>query len=242
MNVVPTRHKGPAFRRSKTRCKRGIVPRGGKAPLGVRDRQLHEQLKKDGSLKSGRSGAYVYYVRKGQQRWRRYVVPRDPRTLAQQRSRAIFSAVSKTWSEDGTLTDGQRDAWYAQGAKKQSRARLGSSGKLTGQQDFVGRNCAKGQRGHGVLFHPLKPEKNPEASKARKPELIVEVTQAQMVMRSTWGTRRAYTVTCGYSRRVPRGYLRKARNRQLTSQVVVSQRFTQSTWDRPQTHTRALPG
>ena len=125
MNVRPKGNTGPAFPHSTPRGKRGLVPRGGKALLGAKDLELHEQMKKDGSLKSGRGGAYVYYVRKGRQRWRRYVVPRDPRTAAQQRSRAIFSAASKTWSADGALTDEQRDAWYAQGANKRSRWRFG---------------------------------------------------------------------------------------------------------------------
>ena len=76
------------------------------------------------------------------------------------------------------LTAEQRDAGYAEGANKRCRRRLGDSGRLTGQQDFVGRNCAKGQRERGVLFNPLKPEKNQEVSKAHKPELITEVTQS----------------------------------------------------------------
>src|ERR1039458_1463945 len=150
MNDRPTSNTGPAFPQRKRRRRRGIVPKGGEAFLGAKDRKLHDVLKKDGRPKSGRAGAYVYYMRKGRQCWRRYGVPKDPHTNAQRRSRAIFGTASKTWSADELLTDEQRDAWYAQGAKTRSRPRLGSSGKLTGQQDFVGRNCAKGQRGRGV--------------------------------------------------------------------------------------------
>ena len=242
MNDGPMGNTGPAFPRSKPRRKRGIVPKGGKAFLGARDRQLHDQLKKDGRPKSGRAGAYVYYMRKGRQCWRRYVVPKDPRTAAQRHSRAIFGTTSKTWSANESLTDEQRDAWYADGAKTRSRKRLGASGPLTGQQDFVGRNCAKGQRERSLRLEPRQPEKKKEESKAQKPELIAEAPQSQIVTQSTWGIRRAFAVVGRYRRRVPRGYARKGRNRRLTSQRAVSQWFTQSTWDRPQTNTRVPPG
>ena len=96
--------------------------------------QLSEIAVHDGRLKSGRIGPYVYYVREGHQHRRLYVVPRDPRTPAQQRSRSIFGAASVTWSANGPLTDQQRNAWRAEGAKTRSRPRLGTSGKLTGQQ------------------------------------------------------------------------------------------------------------
>ena len=230
---------GPAFPQSKPRRRRRSVPTGGKALLGAKERKLHDQLKKDGRPKSGRAGAYVYYMRKGRQCWRRYVVPKDPRTIAQRRSRAIFGSASKTWSADEFLTDEQRDAWYAQGAKTRSRRRLGSSGRLTGQQNFVGRNCAKGQRERGVRLEPLKREKNNRESKAQKPVLIAKASQSQIVTQSTWGTRRAFAVAGRCRHRVRRGYARKGNNQLLTSQRPVSQWFTQSTWDRPRTNTGA---
>jgi hypothetical protein len=198
-------------------------------------------LKRDGRPKSGRAGAYVYYMRKDRQCWRRYVVPKDPRTAAQRRSRVVFGTASKTWSADELLTDEQRDAWYAQGAKTRSRSRLGSSGKLTGQQDFVGRNCAKGQRERGVRMEPRKPEQKKGERKAQKPVLIAEAPQPQIVTQSTWGTRRAFAVVGRCRHRVRRGYARKGKNRLLTSQRAVSQWFTQSTWDRPRSNTGAPP-
>jgi hypothetical protein len=82
MSVGPKSNTGPALLQRKPRRRRGKVPNGGKAFLGARDRELHNQLKKDGSLKSGRAGAYIYYVRKGRQCWRRCVVPHDPRSSA----------------------------------------------------------------------------------------------------------------------------------------------------------------
>ena len=241
MNDGPMSNTGPAFLQSKPRRRRRCVLTGGNACLTARERKLHDLLKKDGRPKSGRAGAYVYYMRKGRQCWRRYVVPKDPHTDAQRRSRAIFGTASKTWSADELLTDEQRDAWYAQGAKTRSRPRLGSSGKLTGQQDFVGRNCAKGQRGRGVRMEPRKPEQKKGERKAQKPVLIAEVPQSQRVTQSTWGTRRAFAVVGRCRHRVPRGYARKGKSRPLTSQVASSQWFAQSTWDPPRSNTGAPP-
>src|ERR1035438_2778555 len=70
MNDGPMGNTGPAFPQSKPRRRRRCILTGGKALLGAKDRQLHEQLKRDGRTKSGRGGAYVYYMRKGRQCWR----------------------------------------------------------------------------------------------------------------------------------------------------------------------------
>ena len=58
-------------------------------------RELAEQSLREGRLEgiidapnSGRWGDWVYYVRGGEQCCRRYLMPRDPRTPAQLRSRA----------------------------------------------------------------------------------------------------------------------------------------------------------
>lgn len=241
MSVGSKSNTGPAVLQRKPRRRRGIVPKGGKAFLGARDKKLHNQLKKDGSLKSGRAGAYVYYVRKGRQCWRRCVVPRDPRTPAQQRLRARFGAASKTWSADGTLTDEQRHAWYTQGTKTRSRKRLGTSGKLTGQQAFVGRNCAKGHREGGMLLDPHEREMNNPETKAHKPELIAKVAQSQRVTQSSSGTRPVPTMVDRCLRRGMKGHPRRGRNKLLTSEVASSYRLAQSTCDRSLTRAGALP-
>jgi len=100
-------------------------------------------------LLSGRDGDWVYYVVNGKQFRRRYVRPHDPRTPAQLRVRKNFGTSSHRWSQNGHLTEQQRDACHAAAAKVKSRPRLGQSGPLTGQQYFVGRACAKA---------PLAPE------------------------------------------------------------------------------------
>jgi hypothetical protein len=139
------------------------------------------------------------------------------------------------------MTHEQRRAWYAHGARTRSHPRLGSSGPLTGQQDFVGRNCAKAQRERSLRLEPLEQKHKKGESKAQKPASVAEARQSQIVTRSTWRTRRALPVVGWCRRRVLRGYARKGRNRQLTSQVSVFQRFTQSTWESPHTPTGAPP-
>ena len=130
----------------RQRRRRGVAPSGGRAPLTPWERRLHDQLKGDGRLKSGRAGAYVYYVSGGRQRWHRYVVPRDPHTPAQQELRAVFGAATKAWSANGLLTPAERAACYAAGARRRSRPRLTACGKLSGQQYFVGLICQRALR------------------------------------------------------------------------------------------------
>jgi len=90
--------------------------------------------------RSGRCGDWVWYMRHGKQ-WRRlYVKPKDPRTSGQLHWRDRFGAASKKYSH--SLTDEQRHACIAVGAKLRSRPRLGQSGPLTGQQYSISRECA----------------------------------------------------------------------------------------------------
>ena len=103
---------------------------------------------------SGKAGRYVYYWAYGHLCWRAYVVPKDPRTAVQQRSRAAFAAASKAWSASQSLTEEQRDAWHADAAKIKSTPRLGQSGPLTAQHDFVGRNSLKERWGLALLLKP----------------------------------------------------------------------------------------
>jgi hypothetical protein len=90
---------------------------------------LHAQLIAENKPMSGRAGGYVYYWAYGRLCWRRYVVPKDPRTEAQQSSRAAFGAASKAWSQNQALTEEQRDVWHAEAAKLKTRPRLAQSGR-----------------------------------------------------------------------------------------------------------------
>jgi hypothetical protein len=241
MNGKPMTNGVPAAPLRKQRRKRGIVPKGGRAPLSPKEQKLHAQLRADGRLKSGRCGAFDYYVVNGKQRWRRHAVPKDPRTPAQQRSRARFAAASKAWSEDGPLTEAHRDEWNADAATRRSRPRLGSSGPLTGQQNFIGRNCTQKQRDSEMLWYPSQREQKHAKNKDLRPELTTQVSQFQPITRSAWGARRAYAVPVPSIRRVARGYARKSKARKLMSQVPRFQRLTRSTSDRHRTNTGLLP-
>ena len=86
----------PAAPQRRRRRKRGMALRGGRVALSPKELKLHARLIAEASLKSGRSGAYVYYTDKGKQRYRRYVVPKDPRTPRQHLSRAIFAAARRS--------------------------------------------------------------------------------------------------------------------------------------------------
>ena len=108
------------------------------APLNPKDRELHAKLVAEGKPMSGRMGAFVYSYYNGRLHWHRYVVPKDPRTPAQRRSRAAFGKASKAWSENQPLTQEQRDDWYAAAATVKCRPRLTLSGFRTAQQHFVG--------------------------------------------------------------------------------------------------------
>jgi hypothetical protein len=97
-------------------------------------------------LKSGRSGAWVYYVSNGKQCRRLYVVPKDPRTPSQLERRAAFGAASHAYSHSPELTEEERRAYRVAGKKVRSRPRLGQSGPLTGQLYYVARSCEKPER------------------------------------------------------------------------------------------------
>jgi hypothetical protein len=242
MNRRPKAKGAPAVPRSKHRRKRGIVPTGGQVPLSPRELKQHARLLAQGKPMSGRSGPFVYYMLNRKQCWRRYSIPKDPRTPAQKRSRAAFRAASRAWSQAGPLTDKQRRAWYSDGAKRQSRSRLGQSGPLTGQQNYIGRNSARKQRDYQLLSHPPQRGQAEAKHKRLKSELAVQVQQSKLVTRPTLGTRRAHTVAAPSIRRVHAAYARKPKARQLMSQMTSLQRLTRPTSDRPLTSTRPLPG
>jgi hypothetical protein len=176
----------PAVRRKKQRRKRGIVPTGGMAPLTPKQLKQHARLLAEGKPMSGRSGPFVYYMLNRKQRWRRYCVPQDPRTAPQRHSRAAFRAASRTWSQKG-LTVKQRNAWSADGAQRQSRPRLGQSGPLTGQQNYIRRNSTRKQRDYQLLSHPRQAEQEKGKHKRLKSELSAQVHKYQPITRPTSG-------------------------------------------------------
>jgi len=91
------------------------------------------------AVKSGRCGDWVWYVWKGHQWRRRWLKPYDPKTPKQVYWRARLAAASKAYGEG--LTQEQRRVCIAAGAQRKTRRRLGQSGKVTGQQYWVGEQC-----------------------------------------------------------------------------------------------------
>ena len=104
---------------------------------------------------SGKSGNWVSVrTRYGQSR-RPLVIPKDPKTPGQLRSRSTLGHVAPRWRG---LTDDQRTAWTAGGRKVRSRPRLGQSGPLTGCQFFTMINCNLASIGlKGVVLPTERP-------------------------------------------------------------------------------------
>ena len=120
------------------------------------------------TIRSGRCGDWVFYrLPGGKQCRRRWVRPKDPRTPAQVRNRANLAAASARYND--VLTEEERQAYIAAGARRRSRARLSQSGSLTGQQYAVRRELAK-------------------IAKARRQntEIPAKVGAPQRVPRPTW--------------------------------------------------------
>jgi hypothetical protein len=145
-----------------------------------------KQLLDAHKIMSGRCGSYVYSWWKGKLHRRRYVVPRDPRTPAQRRSRGAFGKAAKAWSENVPLTEAQRHAWYATAAKIKSSFRLGLSGFRTAQQHFVGSNALKQRWGLPLLLEPPTGRRQKAQARRQNTEFSAQVQQPQRLVRPTW--------------------------------------------------------
>ena len=104
--------------------------------------------------KSGKRGRTVAFKTRYGQCERDYVHPRNPRTDAQRQWRKDMGAVSTAW---GTITEEQRLAWNAAGARVRKRDSLGKFYSLTGQAHFVGINSARVRIGREMLLDPPQP-------------------------------------------------------------------------------------
>ena len=190
---------------------------------------------------SGRIGDYVYSWHHRRLHWHRYVVPKDPRTLAQRRSRAAFGTASKAWSENNTLTQKQRDACHAAAAKIKSRPRLGQSGPLTGQQLIVGSNSLKERWGLQLLLEPPTGGRKKAECRLQNTTFSAQVRQPQSLVRPTWEPRRACTRPVPD---LPEAATRDAQEpigSNVTPQMPCPQHLTRPSSARPHTASRALP-
>ena len=130
---------------------------------------------RDTAIRSGRCGDWVWYMLGGKQFRRLWVTPHDPRTPSQLHWRARLRAVSRRYSR--ALTDQQQNACIAAGAKRRSRPRLGQWGWLTGQQYWVGKQCAT--RAQPAVRHA---------------ERAIKGLQTQEISRPTWEPYRGISV------------------------------------------------
>jgi hypothetical protein len=241
MNGSPTTDRVPATPPNDRRARHLTALPRGLALLGAQDLARHAMLIADAIPKSGRCGAFVYYMFRGRLCWRRYVVPNDPRTTAQQSLRAAFGPASRTWSRSNRLTHQQRDAWAAEAAKVESRPRLGTSGPLTSQQGFISCNCGTERLGSQMLWEALRWRVQQPETRNRRTQSPLQAEQAQRLAPATSGNPHPSPVPTPSPRRGATHRVRHSRANFLSSQALHSQRVTQSSSERPQTYTGALP-
>ena len=89
-------------------------------------------MKSNETPRTNKIGNMVAYVSPYGQCYHAYCVPRNPRTEAQNRMRAIFGSASRGWNL--RLTDAQRERWTLAAQTAPSHPSLGHYGHLSGQQ------------------------------------------------------------------------------------------------------------
>jgi hypothetical protein len=186
----------------------------------------------DPTIKSGRCGDWVWYMRGNKQFRHLYIKPQDPRTPKQLRGRARFGAASKKYSD--SLTQEQRDACIAAGTKLRSRPRLAQSGPLTGQQ------------------YSIRKEYTANAERrAQGAERTTKPLQTLGVLLSTSGLHRSISMvppgqcrryTSRVGMRAGRGKNGQSGRRKVgaASEVQQVQRVTRSRWAHCRNTTRAV--
>src|ERR1035441_3997361 len=153
---------------------------------------------------------------------RRWVRPKDPRTPAQLQSRARLRIASRHYSS--RLTDEERDACIAAGAKRESPPRLGQSGALSGQQYSVRNAYAKNT-----------------VAKVQSTKIPAQVPRLQKVTRPTWETRRGVTVVAPGQRARRPGVMGRRRKAGAASKVLQRQMVTRSTSERYRSGSAVVP-
>lgn len=131
---------------------------------------------------SGKLGNQVYLLGRNGQVVRTRVVPSNPSSSAQTTARANFTTASKGWD---LLTQAQQLAWIAAAAALQSKARLGMSGPLTGNQYFVKVNANLLELGSAMVDAPPAA---PEDQDAGAVNLVITNTGGTIAVRLTCPT------------------------------------------------------
>jgi hypothetical protein len=203
--------------------------------------ETHIQLLDAHQIMSGRCRGYVYWWHNGKLHWRRYVVPRDPRTPAQRRSRAAFGEASTAWSENQPLTEAQRDAWYAAAEMVKSRPRLGLSGFRTAQQHFVGSNSLKERWGLPLLLELPERERKHAKGGRQSQKAAPQAPELQRLKATSRDPRRAFTGPPPDLHREPNGRVPRPSALRVPIQVTHCQALARPSSERPQPPSRPFP-
>ena len=105
--------------------------------------------------RTGRIQNMVAYISPFGQCFRGYCVPRNPRSPAQSRMRAIFGSSSRGWGVK--LTELQRQHWVATALQVPSHPSLGQYSHLSGQQLCVQINSTLQCIGQAPVNEPPAP-------------------------------------------------------------------------------------
>jgi hypothetical protein len=100
---------------------------------------------------SGKLGIQVSMPGRYGQVRRILAIPSNPQTTEQMAARNRLGTASVNWAQ---IEEAQRLAWVAAAANHQTRARLGQSGPMTGEQLFIKINCNSDITGDGQVTDP----------------------------------------------------------------------------------------
>ena len=186
------------------------------------------------TIRSGRCGDWIWYMRGGKQCRRRYARPKDPATLAQLLCRARFTAVSTRYGR--SLTVEERAACIAAGAKVRSRSRMGQSGALTGQQYWVRKDSA-----HAKMN--VKPTKAKTAPQLRQPQRLTRSTSGlhRSPSRVSPESRRLGAARAGRLRRGKGAAARRMKVPAPPSHVLRTRKVAGSAWRRHRNSRAKVP-
>ena len=241
MSATPVSQGMPAVPHKDPRGRRRPVGYDRAAPLKPIDLEAHKQLLGAHQIMSGRCRGYVYWWRKGRLHWRRHVIPRDPRTPRQRRSRAAFGKAAKAWSQNQPLTQAQRDAWYAAAAKIKSQPRLGTSGFLKAPQHFVGSNALEERWGLPLLLEPPDGGRKYAEGSRQNTKPSAKVQQPQRLVLPACETCRACAVAAPSQHRAAKGGTGRPNHPRVTTQLLHCQSLTPPSSERPHSSSLSLP-
>lgn len=106
----------------------------------------------------GKAGGSVYSRNKGGSYFKNFVMPSNPRTIAQQTVRALFGAIAQAWR---SLTAAQREAWNQGAVNFPYQDAFGDSKTLTGSQLHQKLNLNLGGSGQSSISDIPSPKSVP---------------------------------------------------------------------------------